>query len=57
MDRALRDEMTFGDSNGFLCVFCGRISKEKRIDVIVEVVKRMPGVYLAIIGNNNNNII
>lgn len=42
--------MTFGDKNAFLCVYVGRISKEKRIDVIVEAVRSIEGVYLAIVG-------
>jgi glycosyltransferase involved in cell wall biosynthesis len=45
--------MTFGDTSpgAFLCVYVGRISKEKRLDVIVEAVKNIPGAYLAIIGD------
>lgn len=45
--------MLFGDtsSEAFLCVYVGRISREKRIDVIAEAVKRIPGAYLAIIGD------
>lgn len=42
--------MTFGDARGFLCVFVGRISREKRIDLIVEAIKGIEGAYLAIIG-------
>lgn len=42
--------MTFNDPNAFLCVYVGRISKEKRIDVIVEAVRGVEGAYLAIIG-------
>ena len=49
----LRSEMLFGDasSEAFLCVYVGRISKEKRLDVIVEAVKNIPNAYLAIIGD------
>ena len=47
----LRNEMMFGDKNGFLCVYVGRISKEKRIDVIVDAVKALDGVYLAVVGD------
>jgi glycosyltransferase involved in cell wall biosynthesis len=45
--------MIFGDTSpgAFLCVYVGRISKEKRLDVIVEAVKNIPGAYLAIIGD------
>ena len=48
---SIRDMMTFGDKNAFLCVYVGRISLEKRIDVIVEACKNCPNVYLAIVGN------
>jgi len=48
--QSLRDDMTFGDKNAFLCVYVGRISKEKRIDVIVEAVRSIDGAYLAIVG-------
>jgi glycosyltransferase involved in cell wall biosynthesis len=48
---ALRREFTFNDpTGGFLCVYVGRISKEKRIDLIVEAVRSIEGAYLAIIG-------
>lgn len=43
--------MLFGDPNGFLCTYVGRISKEKRIDVILEAVRSIEGAYLAIIGD------
>jgi glycosyltransferase involved in cell wall biosynthesis len=47
----LRKELTFGDpSGGFLCVYVGRISREKRIDIIAEAVTSIEGAYLAIIG-------
>ena len=39
-NRSVRELLTFGDSkNGFLCTFVGRISKEKRIDVIVSAMR------------------
>ena len=45
--------MIFNDPNpdAFLCVYVGRISKEKRLDVIVEAVRNVEGAYLAIIGD------
>lgn len=51
-----RRELTFGDENGFLCVYVGRISGEKRLDVIIDAIKdlRQDGqsrAYLAIIGD------
>jgi len=48
---ALRREMTFGDDNAFLCLYVGRISKEKRIDVIWDAVRHVDGAYLAIVGD------
>ena len=36
---ALRKEMMFGDESGFLCVYVGRISKEKRIDIMWEALQ------------------
>lgn len=45
--------MTFEDDSGFLCVYVGRISNEKRLDVIIEAVKGLTGskAYLAIVGD------
>ena len=50
---SLRSEMLFGDTSpgAFLCVYVGRISREKRIDVIAEAVKNISGAYLAIVGD------
>ena len=50
---SIRAAMTFNDEDPgtFLCVYVGRISKEKRLDVIVEAVKNVDGAYLAIIGD------
>lgn len=50
-DATLRKEMTFGHPKGFLCVYVGRISKEKRIDIIIEAVRQMDNTYLAIVGD------
>jgi hypothetical protein len=43
--------LTFGNENAFLCVYVGRISKEKKIDVIVDALKGIKNAYLAIVGN------
>lgn len=48
---SVRNELTFGNPQALLCVYVGRISREKRLDVIVEAVKNVSGVYLAIIGD------
>jgi len=47
----LRRAMTFNDPKAFLVVYVGRISREKRIDIIVDAVKHIPDVYLAIVGD------
>jgi glycosyltransferase involved in cell wall biosynthesis len=52
--RALRKELTFGDPGGFLCVYVGRISNEKRLDLVLDAMSRLGGernAYLAIIGD------
>jgi len=47
----IRNELMFGDKNGFLCVYVGRISMEKRLDVLIEAIRKMDHVYLAIVGD------
>lgn len=50
----LRLEMTFGDESGFLCVYVGRISNEKRLEVMINALKAVSGprkAYLAIVGD------
>lgn len=48
--------MIFGDlsEEAVLCVYVGRISNEKRIDIIVDAVRDLPHVYLAIVGDGPN---
>lgn len=51
---ALRKELTFGDPDGFLCVYVGRISEEKRLDVLIEAMHKLTGsrrAHLAIVGD------
>mmetsp|Transcript_31266 Transcript_31266/g.68944 ORF Transcript_31266/g.68944 Transcript_31266/m.68944 type:complete len:446 (-) Transcript_31266:85-1422(-) len=51
---SLRKEMMFGDADGFLCVYVGRISNEKRLDVVIDAMQRLAGssnAYLAIVGD------
>mmetsp|Transcript_10911 Transcript_10911/g.17771 ORF Transcript_10911/g.17771 Transcript_10911/m.17771 type:complete len:480 (-) Transcript_10911:429-1868(-) len=53
-NEALRLEMMFGDTDGFLCVYVGRISNEKRLDVIINAMRELTGkssAYLAIVGD------
>lgn len=49
--KELRKELTFGDPEGFLCVYVGRISNEKRIHIIREAIEPLEHVYLALIGD------
>lgn len=61
MRRALRKELTFGDPdpNAFLCVYVGRISNEKRLDLMLDAVRQLKGVgkaYLAIVGDGPSAI-
>jgi glycosyltransferase involved in cell wall biosynthesis len=42
--------MLFGDTSGFLCVYVGRLSKEKQIDVLISAIQDIPDTYLAIVG-------
>ena len=49
--RKLHRELTFDDPKGFLCVYVGRISKEKRIETIFEAISSLDNVYLALIGD------
>jgi phosphatidylinositol alpha 1,6-mannosyltransferase len=51
---AIRKELMFGDTSGILCVYVGRISNEKRMDVIIEAMRNVTGrraAYLALIGD------
>jgi len=47
--------MMFGDENGFLCVYVGRISGEKRLDVMIDAIRKVEcknrKIYLAIVGD------
>lgn len=52
----LRKEMTFNDPNPFLLVYVGRISNEKRLDIVISALKKLKKnstktPYLAIIGD------
>lgn len=51
---ALRKELMFGSDDGFLCVYVGRISNEKRMDVIIDATRDLSGddrTYIALIGD------
>ena len=46
--------MTFGDKDAFLCIYAGRISNEKRLDIVIDALKGLSGArkaYLAIVGD------
>ena len=47
----LREELTFGHKDAFLCIFTGRISNEKRIDLILGAVQKLDNAYLAVVGD------
>lgn len=50
----LRREMTFNDPDAFLCTYVGRISNEKRLDVMVDAIRELTGssnAYLALVGD------
>lgn len=48
---ALRENLMFGDKAGFLCLYTGRISNEKRIDLILAAVQKLDNAYLAVVGD------
>jgi glycosyltransferase involved in cell wall biosynthesis len=50
--RSLRREMMFGEDDGILCVYVGRISREKRLDILIEALRQLDRVYLAIVGKS-----
>ena len=52
-NNAIREELMFGDKDGFLCIYVGRISNEKRLDVIINAVQNLEGgnAYFAIVGD------
>lgn len=53
VNREIRSKLMFGEESGFLCVYVGRISNEKRIDIIIDAVRELTGEgnsYIAIIG-------
>lgn len=54
--KSLRSELTFGNPDAFLCVYVGRISKEKKLDVIVEALSGIDDAYLAIIGDGPEGV-
>ncbi len=50
-NQAMRDRLLNGrDPNALLCIYVGRLAKEKRIDLLLEVAK-LEGVALTIIGD------
>lgn len=48
---AVKKTLTFHQPNAFLCVYVGRVSREKKIDLLVAALKPLPNAYLAIVGD------
>jgi glycosyltransferase involved in cell wall biosynthesis len=46
-----RAELTKGHTDGLLCVFVGRLSPEKKIGFMYEVLKQVDNAYFAVIGD------
>lgn len=49
-DPAMRSRLTGGAPDRPLVVYAGRVSFEKRVDVLAETAKRLPGVAFAVVG-------
>jgi len=47
---AMRARLTGGEVERPLVVYAGRVSFEKRVDVLAEAAKRLPGVRFAVVG-------
>ena len=48
---AMRSRLTGGEPDAPLVVYAGRVSFEKRVDVLAEAVKRLPGTRFAVVGD------
>jgi len=51
-----RRKLTAGNGYAPLLLYVGRLSKEKRIDWLLPIVKRIPGVRLAIVGDGPQRV-
>lgn len=49
--RAMRSRLTDGETAKPLLVYVGRLSHEKRLDLILPVIRNLPGVRLAFVGS------
>ncbi|CAM9813108.1 unnamed protein product [Ascophyllum nodosum] len=47
----VRDRLTFGNPDGLLVVYVGRLGPEKRMDKLIQMCASVDGVYLALIGD------
>ena len=50
----LRSELMFGDGarpDRILVIYAGRLDLDKRIDELVDIIRRVPSAYLAIVGS------
>ena len=48
--QAMREKLSAGHPEQFLALYVGRISREKNVDQLREVIERLPGVRLALVG-------
>jgi len=48
--QVMRDRLTGGRPDRPLVVYAGRVSFEKRVDVLAEAARRLPGVRFAVVG-------
>jgi phosphatidylinositol alpha 1,6-mannosyltransferase len=49
--RTMRDFLTNGNTHAPLLLYVGRLSKEKRVEMLLPIVKAIPSAHLAIVGD------
>ena len=47
----IRKEVMFDNEKGFLCVYVGRLSPEKGLNIIIEAIQNIGDAYLVIVGD------
>lgn len=48
---SVREKLTFGNSDKLLAVFAGRLAPEKRLELCLALLDKLPDLYLAFIGD------